>query len=301
MLRRSTTGRTSSSPRLPPRRMARSPWPSTTAGSRVPSAIRTSCPPTRARRISASIPPFNSLAAAPTDCRNSVRTFVSPRPPGTRRIPEPIPMGSLIRAGQTARSRSSVTISGSHFRIKTRLFLLFPHTTWARMPRTISNSSSELFLFRLIDALRSRTDQRFTGGEHGNPADQYGSDGFSSNGGDVLIHASYASANSPQCHPRCQARCFAAAPKSHSDTGSDRGRPAAGSGAAPDPPAYCKFSAGSVRPAAHRSTVGREYGDRKSTRLNSSHDQISYAVFCLKKKKKSIDDCLLISHLAKIR
>src|SRR2546421_7306025 len=27
--------------------------------------------------------------------------------------------------------------------------------------------------------------------------------------------------------------------------------------------------------------------DRKSTRLNSSHDQISYAVFCLKKKNKS--------------
>src|SRR2546421_8026046 len=27
--------------------------------------------------------------------------------------------------------------------------------------------------------------------------------------------------------------------------------------------------------------------DRKSTRLNSSHDQISYAVFCLKKKKAS--------------
>src|SRR5206468_8874415 len=34
---------------------------------------------------------------------------------------------------------------------------------------------------------------------------------------------------------------------------------------------------------------GRESGseDRKSTRLNSSHDQISYAVFCLKKKKKN--------------
>src|SRR2546421_3998594 len=34
---------------------------------------------------------------------------------------------------------------------------------------------------------------------------------------------------------------------------------------------------------------GRTYRlpvDRKSTRLNSSHDQISYAVFCLKKKKK---------------
>src|SRR2546430_12691736 len=33
----------------------------------------------------------------------------------------------------------------------------------------------------------------------------------------------------------------------------------------------------------------RETRDRKSTRLNSSHSQISYAVFCLKKKKKSIN------------
>src|SRR2546430_16438551 len=35
--------------------------------------------------------------------------------------------------------------------------------------------------------------------------------------------------------------------------------------------------------------------DRKSTRLNSSHSQISYAVFCLKKKKKrqeSTESCL---------
>src|SRR2546427_7433615 len=31
---------------------------------------------------------------------------------------------------------------------------------------------------------------------------------------------------------------------------------------------------------------GEEDLDRKSTRLNSSHSQISYAVFCLKKKKK---------------
>src|SRR2546427_4258376 len=30
-----------------------------------------------------------------------------------------------------------------------------------------------------------------------------------------------------------------------------------------------------------------EKEDRKSTRLNSSHSQISYAVFCLKKKKKN--------------
>src|SRR5256886_13036934 len=29
-------------------------------------------------------------------------------------------------------------------------------------------------------------------------------------------------------------------------------------------------------------------GDRKSTRLNSSHSQISYAVFCLKKKKEQL-------------
>src|SRR2546421_5829344 len=33
-------------------------------------------------------------------------------------------------------------------------------------------------------------------------------------------------------------------------------------------------------------------GDRKSTRLNSSHDQISYAVFCLKKKKKYQTLCI---------
>src|SRR2546427_5186893 len=31
--------------------------------------------------------------------------------------------------------------------------------------------------------------------------------------------------------------------------------------------------------------IGLELPDRKSTRLNSSHSQISYAVFCLKKKK----------------
>src|SRR2546427_8164877 len=31
--------------------------------------------------------------------------------------------------------------------------------------------------------------------------------------------------------------------------------------------------------------LAMRFGDRKSTRLNSSHSQISYAVFCLKKKK----------------
>src|SRR2546421_1364525 len=42
------------------------------------------------------------------------------------------------------------------------------------------------------------------------------------------------------------------------------------------------------RPATIMRSAWRGDGrkDRKSTRLNSSHDQISYAVFCLKKKKK---------------
>src|SRR3712207_8909596 len=35
-------------------------------------------------------------------------------------------------------------------------------------------------------------------------------------------------------------------------------------------------------------TSGLSHQDRKSTRLNSSHANISYAVFCLKKKKKII-------------
>src|SRR2546430_7750201 len=44
-----------------------------------------------------------------------------------------------------------------------------------------------------------------------------------------------------------------------------------------------------LKPAAQRHhPAGVSFykqGDRKSTRLNSSHSQISYAVFCLKKKK----------------
>src|SRR5438445_9778759 len=42
-----------------------------------------------------------------------------------------------------------------------------------------------------------------------------------------------------------------------------------------------------VRPRPHRGEGGALARiDRKSTRLNSSHANISYAVFCLKKKKK---------------
>src|SRR6266576_5022949 len=36
-------------------------------------------------------------------------------------------------------------------------------------------------------------------------------------------------------------------------------------------------------------TFNSRSGDRKSTRLNSSHVEISYAVFCLKKKKNMIE------------
>src|SRR3712207_4553891 len=45
------------------------------------------------------------------------------------------------------------------------------------------------------------------------------------------------------------------------------------------------------RPAVQRQPA--EHRDRKSTRLNSSHANISYAVFCLKKKKQIIN----ITHL----
>src|SRR2546430_1695430 len=49
--------------------------------------------------------------------------------------------------------------------------------------------------------------------------------------------------------------------------------------AAPVPRASVPRGDGARAAVAHRQ-------DRKSTRLNSSHSQISYAVFCLKKKKK---------------
>src|SRR2546427_3425759 len=45
---------------------------------------------------------------------------------------------------------------------------------------------------------------------------------------------------------------------------------------------------GSLSLGCHDSTAPPG-GDRKSTRLNSSHSQISYAVFCLKKKKIKIE------------
>src|SRR3712207_7479528 len=58
----------------------------------------------------------------------------------------------------------------------------------------------------------------------------------------------------------------------HRGRGRPPGRPARGAGR---------------RPGRRRRPVPRQRTDRKSTRLNSSHANISYAVFCLKKKKKN--------------
>src|SRR2546422_5370171 len=48
----------------------------------------------------------------------------------------------------------------------------------------------------------------------------------------------------------------------------------------------------SAKQAAGTDGLGRA-GDRKSTRLNSSHGYISYAVFCLKKKKKITEKVII--------
>src|SRR2546422_10356584 len=47
-----------------------------------------------------------------------------------------------------------------------------------------------------------------------------------------------------------------------------------------------RIPAGSHAGEEHLDSLRRVNKDRKSTRLNSSHGYISYAVFCLKKKKK---------------
>src|SRR2546429_5183566 len=49
----------------------------------------------------------------------------------------------------------------------------------------------------------------------------------------------------------------------------------------------------SLKSTAHRT-------DRKSTRLNSSHGYISYAVFCLKKKKRYNTRTVSLSHCVRI-
>src|SRR5947209_13019397 len=78
-----------------------------------------------------------------------------------------------------------------------------------------------------------------------------------------------------------------------------RRRPAAGErparGAA-DARARCHAAGRGVRPAGggREVTAVTSRGDRKSTRLNSSHANISYAVFCLKKKNINHAHCAAV-------
>src|SRR3712207_8532794 len=51
-----------------------------------------------------------------------------------------------------------------------------------------------------------------------------------------------------------------------------------------------------ARRASRSAKAPRGPTDRKSTRLNSSHANISYAVFCLKKKKRNTTDIHIHTH-----
>src|SRR5256885_9985051 len=67
----------------------------------------------------------------------------------------------------------------------------------------------------------------------------------------------------------------------------------AGANTPPNSPSHrkkdCRRSVAEIRLVSNRASVPpSQKTDRKSTRLNSSHLVISYAVFCLKKKKKSL-------------
>src|SRR3712207_6938268 len=50
---------------------------------------------------------------------------------------------------------------------------------------------------------------------------------------------------------------------------------------------HCEAASTCPVPESGGHCAGEPQGDRKSTRLNSSHANISYAVFCLKKKNKN--------------
>src|SRR3712207_8485243 len=77
--------------------------------------------------------------------------------------------------------------------------------------------------------------------------------------------------------------------------------PAGSEFSAPDDPSglsllllCCLASLGLWPPWLSRAPPGLALADRKSTRLNSSHANISYAVFCLKKKNEYVESRLTL-------
>src|SRR5690625_7103052 len=68
-----------------------------------------------------------------------------------------------------------------------------------------------------------------------------------------------------------------------------------------DPTEVVVFASTQDAKAAREFDSQVDYTDRKSTRLNSSHVAISYAVFCLKKKKILNDDNTVVLHIVKGR
>src|SRR5690242_20861032 len=76
--------------------------------------------------------------------------------------------------------------------------------------------------------------------------------------------------------------------------GGGRARERARGPVSPAPGAAAAPARASPEPAADRP------GDRKSTRLNSSHMSISYAVFCLKKKKENINETTKLSKIKEL-
>src|SRR5436305_2696110 len=64
----------------------------------------------------------------------------------------------------------------------------------------------------------------------------------------------------------------------------------------PAPPAPTQSPTGAIPLRGAAAALVKHMEDRKSTRLNSSHVRISYAVFCLKKKKKQQHQIHIVPH-----
>src|SRR3712207_7809927 len=82
------------------------------------------------------------------------------------------------------------------------------------------------------------------------------------------------------------------------DSGGGAARPTPSS---PDTGTGRRSGSGRIRGGGPCRRSGRAGSDRKSTRLNSSHAHISYAVFCLKKKKiETTTSYTILYHLPSI-